>query len=181
MQQTLDSIEFKHAAMARPLGDQWELALITSRDDGTHGEQEMSEFVNFAKTDDAGNQIKPTLTKAQLVRTDAMNRIVFSTTAFRPWSNFVERGAAVILPACGAQMRKEKAILREQMPPQALRMRSLWQQYLGNESALRCNWCQTSESRPQRCGFCLLGYHESAASGFSTLRAHTRCKTTAPS
>lgn len=160
VQQTLNSMEFKHAAMARPLGDQWELALITYRDAGTHGEQDMTEFVNFAKTDDAGNSIKPTLTKAQLVRTDAMNRIVFSTTKFRPWTNFVERGAAVILPACGAHMRKEKALLREHMPPEALRMRSLCQQYFSSEPGLRCHWCQTSEPRPQRCYLCLLGYHE---------------------
>ena len=98
--------------MARPLGDKWELALITYRSEtdisGTSGEQDMVEFVNFSKMNDAGLKMQPSLAKAQLVRTDAMDRIVFSTTAFRPWTNFAERQATVVIPACGVQMKKRK-------------------------------------------------------------------------
>ena len=71
-----------------------------------------------------------------------------------------KKQATVVMPACGAHMRKEKSLLRAAMPPQALRMRSLRQQHLSAELGLRCHWCGTSEPLPQRCGVCLLSYHE---------------------
>eukprot|EP00974_Lingulodinium_polyedra_P109509 10594658-Lingulodinium_polyedra.AAC.1 len=81
--------------------------------------------------------------RGQTVGLDKFDRVIWSTSAFHPMTNFTD--AEVLMPTVGATMLKATGPMRAQMPPKSVRIRKMF------EVALAGGY-QTEES----CGSCFM-------------------------
>ena len=148
------AFEYRNSRMKLSLGQDWEMALVQYSEKGSP----TVAFINFPK-----KVTKPSLSKAQSVRIDNHNRVVWSSVHFRPWRDFTCFDCSVLLPAVGASMVKATGWLREILPDEAARLHQMFQQSLAGGFVLvpgtRCAVCGFNDATTRFCPLCLQSVH----------------------
>ena len=148
------AFELRNAQVERPLGENGEMAFVQYSE---HGNDTVA-FINFSKSCPS-----PSLSKAQTVRIDNHNRIVWSSVHYRPWRDLRTLNVSVLVPAVCASMVFAKGWLRDTLLDEMVRLHQMFEQALAGGFVLvpgtRCDVCGINDINTRRCPVCMLSVH----------------------